>query len=295
MVFHFLAALSQIKTYIEIKTIQKNFNLNRMLGKKVRLKKSDERVIIVIAHVVTPGQANTEDRLDKLKSCLDSINRSLAAYQSQIVILTKVGYTLHTMLPSYLQDDLMVHYSEKADPMMVEFDAFDVFKAESNQYDHFIFLEDDIVVNDGWFLEKIKTFNQNVSNGDYLLLPHRFEYANGIKYYLDQTTTYDRPDAHYHYAEHLAVDLNYVKYCVYENPHAAFYCLNNKQLQRWVSSGYKWKDKIVAFGPLESAATFSLFENFKFLKPHPSFIGFFEIQHCSNKYIKKAGLINEYA
>ncbi|GAB3925910.1 hypothetical protein [Mucilaginibacter myungsuensis] len=293
MIFHLLALLSRVKTYFQIRTIQKNFNLDRKLGEKVNLKQRDESILIVIAHVVPVATTNKADRLKKLKECLDSIKSSIAGYQHRIVILTKEGYSLHSLLPSYLIFDLQIHLSHQQDPMLVEFDAFEVFKEQKDSYDHFLFLEDDILINDSWFLEKIKAFNTAIDNNEYVLLPHRFEYSEGIKYYLDQTTTYGTSTAHYHHNDTMSIEIENVKYCTYENPHAAWYCLTKKQLNSWIASGYKWKSKIVAFGPLESAATFSLLENFKFLKPHPRNINYFEVQHCGNKYIKQAGLIKQ--
>jgi len=55
------------------------------------------------------------------------------------------------------------------------------------------------------------------------------------------------------------------------------------------------ENKVVAFGVLESAATFSWYENFEFFKPHPDSIGYLEVQHYGNKYSSYHSFLNEQA
>ncbi|HVZ97551.1 MAG TPA: hypothetical protein VG847_11790, partial [Chitinophagaceae bacterium] len=122
--------------------------------------------------------------------------------------------------------------------------------------------------------------------------PHRFEYANGIKHYIDQVIVRNGLQTTYKYSDNFKISFDDAAFTIFQNPHAAFYCLSKEQVQLWVDSGYKWKNKVVAFGILESAATFSLYENFEFFKPHPDNIGYFEVQHYGNKYMQYHAVTN---
>ncbi len=195
---------------------------------------------------------------------------------------------MHECLPEYLKQKAELYFSEQEDPMFVEYDAYDVFVDHINEYEYFLFLEDDVLLTDSWFLEKIKKFNYYSPYKNYVLTPHRFEYANGIKHYFDQAIIDENRSTSYTYSEKLKVSFDDVSFSVFQNPHAAIYCLSKEQINLWIESGYKWRNKVVAFGVLESAATFSLYENFEFFKPHPDNIGYLEVQHYGNKYMLKA-------
>jgi hypothetical protein len=177
--------------------------------------------------------------------------------------------------------------------MFVEFDAYEVFKKHLAEFDYFLFLEDDILLTDSWFIEKIKKFNSVSPFKKYVLLPHRFEYYKGIKYYIDQLSVRNDKQTIFTHSNTLNLNLDDVSFCIYENPHAAFYCLNKNQMLMWIDSGYKWKNKVVAFGTLESAATFSMYENFQFIKPRPDYIDYLEVQHFGNKYMLNDKIVIE--
>ena len=294
IIYSFLSILQHLKTFIEIEVFKKRFLILSKIGKKVSIKASSEdKIILVIAHVVPDAHLKQAFKIERLTKCLDSFIKSLASFNYEIIILTKLGFSLHEELPQYLKNKIKIFNSLQEDPMFVEFDAFEIFKENINSFDHFIFTEDDILLTDSWFLEKIKKFNRISPFPSYVLLPHRFEYFNGVKYYMDHEAFLNNDSKIYNYSDILSVDLGDTKFCVYANPHAAFYCLNKAQMLIWVKSGYKWKNKSIAFGPLESAATFVLYENFKFLKPHPDNINYFEIQHFGNKYILQNKVVQE--
>jgi hypothetical protein len=287
LVYHFLAFFRQIKLHFRIKTFQKRYFLINKTGKKFSFKKQDEKILVVIAHVVPDAASLPAYNLCRLTACLDALGKSLASFESKIILLTKKGYSLDQALPDCWKEKVELWYSDQQDPMFVEYDSFEVFSGFIDSFDYFMFLEDDVLLNDSWFLEKIKKFNYYSSHKNFVLLPHRFEYCNGVKYFFDQMIA-DKPGkTAYNYSEILKVYTDDAAFVVYENPHAAFYCLSKEQLLLWKNSGYKWKNKVVAYGVLESAATYSLYENFEFLKPHPDNINYFEVQHYGNKYMLK--------
>ena len=291
--YHFLSLIAHIKTYVEIKVFQKRFFLLHKTGKKFIRHSKSEKLLIVIPHVVPNAHIAQQEKLTRLINCLDCLLCSIASYNFKILLLSKEGFSLAEHLPEYLREKVDVTYSTQPDPMFIGFDAFEQFKAHAEDFDYFMFMEDDILLSDSWFLEKIKQFNQSSPSPNYVLLPHRFEYFKGVKYYLDQMAVTGEQSKRYTYTEQLNFTVDHVQFCIYENPHAGFYCLNRTQLSQWISSGNRWKNKAVAFGPLESAATFCLFENFKLFKPHPDDMDYFLIQHFGNKYIYNDKVITD--
>lgn len=292
--YQFFSFLRQLDIYVKVKVFQRRFFLLRITGNRVETIKRNENILVVIAHVVPNPKSATSEKLDRFVACLDALCKSLNAMHSKIIILTKENFSLHESLPEYLKYKTEVYFSNQQDPMFVEYDAYDVFKQYVNQYDYFLFLEDDILLNDSWFLEKIKKFNRCSPKKNYVLLPHRFEYFNGLKHYFDQSSMENNILKPRKYSEHLKIVSDDVMFTIFENPHAAFYCLNKEQMLLWIKSGYKWKNKVVAFGILESAVTFSMYENFEFFNPHPENISYLEVQHYGNKYILQHRLLNDY-
>ena len=85
-----------------------------------------------------------------------------------------------------------------------------------------------------------------------------------------------------------SVKIEGVKFAEFSNPHSAFYCLSKKQMKHWIKSGRVFKNQVVKVWPLESAATFCLWECFSIYKPHPSNLNYFEVMDYDSKYSKLA-------
>jgi hypothetical protein len=171
--------------------------------------------------------------------------------------------------------------------MEVEFDAWDIMKEEAGSWDYYSFLEDDIIIEDSWWFYKLDRFNKAVRNPQFLLLPHRYEYHEGMKYYNDQMMLNGVPSSNYRVAVKMGLSLGEVEFCQYENPHAGLYCLNQNQLVYWLQKGNKWKYQSTAYGPLESAATFNMMHYFDILKPKPNHLQFFQVRHYGAKYLNQ--------
>ncbi len=285
---HTCALFKHLISYLEIKCFQKRYFFFRIFGKNFEIPKNNQTIIAVIAHVVT--DLKNPEKYDRLLNCLEHLLITLYGYKYEINILTKKGYSLVEELPEYIKKQLKVVYSEEPDPMYVEYGAYDIFKENYQQGDFFLFLEDDIILNDSSFLHKIMEFNAVSPSNKYLLFPHRFEFFEGIKHYPDQITKREQIETSYKHLESFSFkSVSGVKYCKHENPHAAFYCLSKPQMKIWISSGYKWRRKVVSFGVLESAVTFCLFENFEPMNCAPSYLDYFTVRHHGNKYI-----LNDY-
>lgn len=240
------------------------------------------KVMVAIAHITSPEEAASQQsgakKIERLSHTIDGLLTSLAHCDVQIVICTVPQRHITKFLPDYQQTSITVHEAANCDPMYIGFVAQDLLAAQVTQHDWFMFIEDDIVLYDSLFLEKIEQFNQ-IHGDDALLFPNRYEMSQGQKSYIDLTIDRD-----------LAWDrlsrcaIGNVQFAECTNPHAGIYCLSQTQMRRWIATGRRWKNQPLMVGPLESAATFCLLECFSIFKPHPANLNYLEVRHYDTKY-----------
>ncbi|MBF2028608.1 MAG: hypothetical protein IGS48_17895 [Oscillatoriales cyanobacterium C42_A2020_001] len=241
------------------------------------------RVMVAIAHITTPEEsANRQfgaQKIERLRHTIDGLLTSLAHCDVQIVICTVPQRHITRFLPDYQQASLVLHEAIDCDPMYIGFVAQDQLATQVTQHDWFVFIEDDIVLSDSFFLEKIEQFNRVYGHDNALLFPNRYEMSQGKKSYIDLTI--DR-DLAWDRLSRFAI--GNVKFAECTNPHAGIYCLSQAQMRRWIASGRSWKNRPLMVGPLESAATFCLLECFAIFKPHPTNLNYLEVRHYDTKY-----------
>ena len=243
-----------------------------------------QRILVVITHVVTEEEARTapEAKLHRLVATLDAALVSFAHCELKIVINTFPQRHLTARLPDYLRRRVEIIEQTGCDPMYIEFLVPDLFLKSREDFDWFLFLEDDIVLRDSWALEKLAFFNDAAGDPRLLLTPHRFEMLNGEKVYFDLRWQKDFKE--FAWNRFATFPAGSVKFGECANSHGACFCLNRAQLDLWEGTGRHWKNRVVIVGPLESAATGSLFEAFTIYKPHPDNLRFLEVEHCDTKY-----------
>src|SRR5262249_28523611 len=164
------------------------------------------------------------------------------------------------------------------DPMFIELTVPDIFLERKEEFNWFLFLEDDLLIQDSCFLEKIEEFNRRTPYRDALLVPHLFELNNGHKYYIardfhnkawghgngsDAEDVINRLTTISYNSEIIGRKISFAEFT---NPHAACHCLSREQLERWAATGRVWRGEVCWIGPLESAATGCLFERFDLYK-----------------------------
>lgn len=274
-------------TAFRIKVFQKRFRTIKLFGSTPRLVKS-EKLLAVVTHVVpnanTLSEKERAEKVERMVLTLEGLLDSLSSYELTIVVNTLPEMHLIDFLPTYLSEKVSLSFSAQKDPMMVEFDAFDIFKESSGDFQYYLFLEDDVILSDTWFVSKIKLFNEMAVDKKMVLLPHRYEMIEGNKFFIDQEIFYGDKMEAYSINALFSIKVGDVELQEFENSHAAIYLLDQTQLNIWLASGNKWKNQVVAFGALESAATYSLYENFTFLKPSLTNIDFLQVKHWGTKY-----------
>lgn len=242
-------------------------------------------VLAILPHIVSAEEAadpqKSATKVEKLKNAIDGLLSSFAHCDLTILISTLPNRQIVSYLPEYQQNCIQIMEDPECDPMYVGFRVQDEFVKRVEDFDWFLFIEDDIVVHDSLLLEKLEKFNQYCGRPDAVLLPNRYEMWEGKKNYIDLTI-----DTEIAWNWLSLIEIDGIKYAECTNPHSAFYCLSQTQMKTWMQSGQSWKYQDVMVGPLESAATFCLLECFSLYKPHPANLHCLEVRHYDTKYSK---------
>lgn len=185
-------------------------------------------------------------------------------------------------------------FCEPANPRMLGFFAYRLFAKLAQDYDWFIFSEDDLLVRDPMMFEKLAWFNGHFGDRR-VLSPNRLEWnprAYSLKTYVDgdiSAKTFDHltrnlPDADCLRAKPLQADWTFERA---RNPHSGFFAITRTQLAHWMAQPH-WLDHDVSFvSPLESAATLGLTKTFAVYKPQTP-AAFFEVEHLDDRFSKMA-------
>jgi len=157
-------------------------------------------------------------------------------------------------------------------------------------FDLYGYLEDDLVIRDPMFFQKIAWFSRSYGQEN-VLLPHRMELVNHPhpvdRFYIDGTMPPDElqrlipepPEPLV--AQGLAGELRFESPA---NPHAGCFFLGQQQLRQWTEHAC-WQDGDVSLvSPLESAATLGISKVFRLFKPSLELASWLELQHWGNSF-----------
>lgn len=191
--------------------------------------------------------------------------------------------------------DRFTHVPTEADPPLLGYECHRVLKENLGRFDYYCYLEDDLVLRDPLFFQKLAWF-QSLAGDEAVLQPNRYEYAvtGGVhKVYIDGEL---RPRASREFQDPteqtgLAARAlgQVVRFSRTWNPHSGCFFLTEKQMTHWAGQD-GFLDRSTAFiGPPESAATLGIMRTFRVYKPALSNAGFLEIEHCGTSYLSLLG------
>ena len=218
-------------------------------------------------------------------------NESLKHNISIKIVTDGSHHVLEKIHPSFV--DSIHHISVDIDnPKLLGFEAHKVLADNlSLDYDYYCYLEDDIVLFDPSFFDKLSYFD-SLMGSEYLLLPHRFEqppYPHVVDLlYIDgpihdsEFKSFARSDSN----ETLSIPWfpKNIPVCKPSNPHSGCFFLTKEQLTSWSSSSC-WLDFDTSFiSPLESSATLGISKTFKCYKPSSSHSSWFNVQHFGDSF-----------
>ena len=157
-------------------------------------------------------------------------------------------------------------------------------------YDLYCYLEDDLIIHDALFFNKLSWFSTFFGT-NYLLLPHRYEFPT-LPDIVDRLYI-DGPIAEAERRSLQPLDLpvqvidwygDKVPFTPPQNPHAGCFFLKKEQLQFWKRQSC-WQDGDVSFiSPLESSATLGIAKVFNLYKPCLTHAGWLQLQHYGNSF-----------
>ncbi len=185
------------------------------------------------------------------------------------------------------------HVSTSEEPKNLGFYCHTILKDYMGDYDYYCHMDDDVHLQDPFFFNKLRWFNQNVGN-EFVLQPNRFEIsANGPlgKLYVDGTLNSSWTTPHRDLSRLEDIELRFldedIRFCAAKNPHSAGFFLNQEQFRTWSSRPYFLDRDSSLIGPIESAASLGILKCFKLYKAAPERANFLEIFHADARYIDR--------
>jgi hypothetical protein len=218
---------------------------------------------------------------------------ALRERELDVVILAKEGNSLLDHIgigPSYYS----VEYVD--DALRIPFHAQQVIRDRLGRYDFYCVIEDDLIIHDPDFFEKLAWFDGHFGPRA-LLAPVRYEMsARGVpaRVVIDprlgdaRRAPFLRPGQRPSVgaAWHGQVQV----FNLPSNPHAGGYFLSNAQLAHWVAQSSFGDGDTSWIGPLESAMTLSVgkvFDIYKAAEPDPFFLA---IEHYGTRFSTKTAV-----
>ena len=176
-------------------------------------------------------------------------------------------------------------------PKYLGFEAHRILSEHlSFDYDYYCYLEDDIILSDPSFFEKLFHFN-SLMGSEYLLLPHRFEQP-AFPHPVD-VLFIDGPidGSEFSFMRNDAISTLMLPWHPHPipiskpaNPHAGCFFLTKDQIMAWSCTNH-WLDLDISFiSPLESAATLGIAKTFKCFKPSLDYSSWFHVQHFGDSF-----------
>ncbi|MFN3077592.1 MAG: hypothetical protein ABT940_12050 [Alphaproteobacteria bacterium] len=168
--------------------------------------------------------------------------------------------------------------------MMIGFECHKALRDNIDDYDFFCYMEDDLIIEDSMFFDKISWFANEYGDG-YCLLPNRYEetvYREPFKKYLDKELKSVIIDPIEVKAPFLGREFVFRSN---SNVHSGCFFLTRNQMRRWIAGPTFLDMDTRLISALESAASLGIAKNFRSFKPGVENLEFFEIRHYGCKYL----------
>ena len=180
------------------------------------------------------------------------------------------------------------------DPLMLGFEAQRLMRERAGGYDIYGYMEDDLVITDPAFLEKMSWFADNFGETA-LLMPRRYEQSSsGTLAKVAFSPQLSKSDREFLFRRSPQPVLSAAwhgreqSFRIPMNPHAGCYFLAQRQLDKWMRSDSFYDRDASWIDPLVSAATYApgkLFDIYVAAEPDPWFL---EIEHFGVRYAAQA-------
>jgi hypothetical protein len=203
---------------------------------------------------------------------------------ADVVVCTTGNHHLLDRLPP--ENHCYSKQATDAEPMRLGFECHRVLRDRMSEgYDYFCYLEDDLVIRDPWFFEKLRWFTDRFGD-DTLLMPNRYEVLPGQivhKAYVDGPLKPEATRAFQNIAVEPILETEFlgkrIRFERATNPHSGGFFLNRRQMEFWATTPGFGEGDSRFVGPLESAATLGVMQTFRISKPAAANAAFLEVEH----------------
>ena len=219
--------------------------------------------------------------------------RGLSALQVELHLFVCGEQQLQEVVELYAPR-LQLHQLKLDDPRQLPLEAVRQMLTMPEPADLSLYLEDDLVITDRLYADKIAWFHQRTQDR-YVLMPHRYEQtvANAPQRLFVDGPIKQQSEPKPVWASDEAVvaqgrfwdgqELGFVRA---SNPHSGSFCLSAPQLQQL--GGAAWPpDPFI--GPLETAATGTVLGQFPVLKPSWACRDFLTLEHGNPSFLRLLG------
>lgn len=280
------------------------------------------KIIITIPHYYNAdsksihgsGKKDPRPRIQALSMCLYNLHTLFGNSQCMIDIKNKKAisvnnnfiHELDIIICTANNKNLLEHLSVPKsffsqsestldNPKYLGFKCQKVLKENLDKYDYYCFMEDDLIINDPLFFEKIKWFNQGTESTN-LLLPNRYETSSQgrvLKAYVDGDINPRATKKYQNISEFSHLHTKFLNQnVVFQrplNPHSGCYFLTQEQMKHWADQEHFLDMDAGFISPLESSATLGIMKAFRIYKPIPQNANFLEIQHFGDMFLRLIG------
>jgi len=221
--------------------------------------------------------------------------RRICEPANAVVVCLFTSQTHHLLEHLHLPDWAYRQIPCEGDPMRLGFRAQEFMAKQLGVFDWYCFMEDDLVIEDALFFQKLRWWQQLVGP-EFLLQPNRFELGliepKPHKLYVDAPMGRAQrfwADEHRPVIEGsvMGVKLRFERAI---NPHSGCYFLSATQMEMLSNSaGFGEPDERFV-GPLESAASLAIMKRFRVYKSVAPHMHFFEIRHFAARFIHQLSI-----
>lgn len=279
------------------------------------------KILITIPHYYNPTndkhgsyRKDPKPRIKALSECLFNLHSLFGGSQCMINIIDKTTIDVNQSSKNQLdviictanQKHILEHLNvpenfykqvnnDLENPKLLGFECQKVLKENLGKYDYYCFLEDDLIIHDSLFFEKIKWFNQRTEYIN-LLQPNRYETSvNGkvLKSYVDGNINPKATANYQKVREYTHMHTNFLgQNVVFQrplNPHSGCFFLSQQQMEHWANQPYFLDMDVSFISPLESSASLGIMKAFRLYKPSPQNANFLELQHYGDGFLGLIG------
>jgi len=211
-------------------------------------------------------------------------------HQLGVVICTTEHEHLVHRLP--LDRALFLHHKTTTPPLELALECRRILANNVDNFDMLCFLEDDLVIHDPAFFDKLLWFNAQVGDGA-VLLPNRFELSVRHpfrKVYCDGEISRTHSPLYWNDKGPPSLSANVfnreIRFRLASNVHAGCYFVTQRQMKQWMQAPWFLSNEVGLIGPLESAASLALMRSFAVYKAALENADFFELQHDDDRFMR---------